>query len=495
MSEETSAQLAQRAMKVRLLTLEQFEELRHEGTLELPADEFLRLLERRGTLTPYQSHKLSKGDTDLYYLGNYKILYKVGSGTYGRVFRAEDPTTGAVVALKVLRRKWNEKTHNIEQFEKEAKVGISLRHPNIVSILFMGKDPASQQYFFAMEFVEGGDLRDILNIRKKLEPAEALRFIEDCAAGLAFAYSRGVTHRDMKLSNILISAQGVAKLVDFGLAGRATLPGIGDDKADRSVDYAGLEMATNVPPGDVRSDIYFMGCVLYEILTGRSPLVMSKDKQARMQKERFERVPPMTREEVNAPHAVFQLVETMMSLSPHRRYQNPSQLLGAIRAARVEVEANPALIGGPGSAQAVAAPVEERTIFVIEKNERLQELLRDKLKKDGYRVLMSINPDNAVNRFRSRPFEGIIMDLETVGGEAMADFVTIMKEAVRQKVECAGILVLGEDQDHLAKKVQEYPKVAIMQRPLSSKQLMQKLREMVPPPGNHQKETAESAGN
>src|SRR5205823_14061327 len=124
--------------------------------------------------------------------------------------------------------------------------------------LYMGRDHKTQRYYFVMDFVEGGNLRDFLAIRKKLEPAEALRVMEDITSGMAYAYSRGVTHRDMKLSNILISSQGVAKLLDSGLAGRALVPGKGDPIADRSVDYAGLEMATNAPPGDVRSDIYFM---------------------------------------------------------------------------------------------------------------------------------------------------------------------------------------------------------------------------------------------
>ena len=123
---------------------------------------------------------------------------------------------------------------------------MALRHPNIVSILSTAKDPASKQYYIVMEFVEGGNLRDFLVIRKKLGAAEALRVLEEAVAGLAHAFSRGVTHRDMKPTNILISAQGAAKLVDFGLAGitHGAAPADaadGDDQVDRSVDYAGLE--------------------------------------------------------------------------------------------------------------------------------------------------------------------------------------------------------------------------------------------------------------
>src|SRR5262249_12652694 len=166
-------------------------------------------------------------------------------------------------------------------------------------ILAVNRNPATNQYFIVMEFVEGGNLRDFLGIRKKLEPAEALRLLEEATAGLVYAYSRGVTHRDMKLTNILISSQGAAKVVDFGLAGLFRSFGRWDDsRVDRTVDSAGLEKATGVPPGDVRSDIFFLGCVLYEMLPGRPPLEMTRNKMARMHRDRFTNVQPMGRDEV-----------------------------------------------------------------------------------------------------------------------------------------------------------------------------------------------------
>jgi serine/threonine protein kinase len=488
MANDDAAALAQRAVQARLLTPEQLARfLNQEGDFG-SGDDVLRALERKGLLTPWQSHKLKRGDLEGYYHGTYRLLYKVGSGTYGRVFRAEDPQTGMVVAIKVLRKRWMEDKHSVELFEREARVGMELRHPNIVSILYFGKDPKTEEYYFVMEFVEGGNLRDFLAIRKKLRPAEALRVMEDVALGLAHAFSRGVTHRDMKLSNILISSQGEAKLVDFGLAGRSA--GAGDDVMDRSVDYAGLEMATNVPPGDVRSDIYFMGCVLFELLTGKSPLRMSRDRQVRMQRERFERVAPMNRGEVEAPHSVFQLVENMMTLNAARRYQTPQQLLGAIRAARADVES----FHGHHESTAAAAPrAEECTVFVVEKNLRLQERLRELLKKMGYRVLLSINPDNALNRFRQKPYQALLLDVETVGDEALMDLESVAKEVERHHLDFALIVVLGEDQGRLAKKVPPFPKLAILQRPLDPKQLRDKLRELAPPPAKKEEAAAQKA--
>src|SRR6266852_5710852 len=204
--------LAQRMLKLGLVTETQlqdgWEEVGHRGA---EPELLLRALERKGYLTPYQSQKLLKGDIDLYFIGGYRILYKIASGSFGRVYRADDPQSGRVVAIKVLRQRWSEKDHTIGLFEREGRVGLSLRHPNIVEVLAVNQDPITKKYYIVMEFVEGGDLREILKIRGKLEPAEALRITEEAASGLSHAYSRGVTHRDMKLTNILISSQGTAK--------------------------------------------------------------------------------------------------------------------------------------------------------------------------------------------------------------------------------------------------------------------------------------------
>ncbi len=241
--------VAELAVRAGLLTPEQVQEGWDEvGKRGGDSEPFLRILERKGYLTPLQSGKLLKQEKDGYFLGGYRLLYKIASGSFGRVYRADDPRSGRIVAVKVLRRKWSEDKHNIELFEREGRVGMTLRHPNIVETLAVHRDAASRQYFIVMEFVEGGNLKDFLVIRKKLEPGETLRILDDVTSGLHYALGQGLTHRDMKLTNILISSQGVAKLVDFGLAG-VMAKGHKDQEdtnVDRTVDYAGLEKTTNV---------------------------------------------------------------------------------------------------------------------------------------------------------------------------------------------------------------------------------------------------------
>jgi CheY-like chemotaxis protein len=287
-----------------------------------------------------------------------------------------------------------------------------------------------------------------------------------------------VAHRDIKLSNILISSQGTAKLVDFGLAGFYTAIGSrAVDAIERTVDYAGLEKATRVEPGDVRSDIYFLGCVLYEMLTGRSPLVLHKNPRARMERQRFSEVQPMKRGEVNASASVFHLVETMMTLEPKHRYQTPSQLLDAIRGARRDVEGNPAAGGGGRTT---------RSVFVIERKERLQNAIRERFKDLGYRVLLAGDPARAIARFNQQPFDALVVDVGAAEDEGMVVFKQVLDEAERLGLQCAGIALLAEDQADWARRIVPRPNVAVLVRPVTLRQLSEKLCELVPPPGGAQ---------
>jgi len=477
MANVDAATLGQQAVRLGLVTVAQLEECREElGPESGDVEALLAALERKEYLTPLQSEKLLRGDDVGYFYGGYRLRFKIGAGSFGRIYRADNPHTGEIVAVKVLRRRWTDNPHNVELFMREGRLGMSLRHPNIVSILAVNKDGPSGQYFIVMEFVEGANLRDFLRKnRKKLDPKEALRLLEDTVSGLTHAYSHGFTHRDMKLTNILISTQGTAKLVDFGLAGFTAPQGFGredDEQVDRTVDYAGLEKATGVKPGDVRSDIFFLGCVLYEMLTGRSPIDMTRDKHARMHRQRFENVPPITPEELTAAPAVHRLVETMMSLDPKLRYQTPSQLLQAVRAARRDVDG-----GGP---QENSKPV-ERSVFVIERNVRLQAAIRDRLKDAGYRVFIAANASVALNRFRQQPFDALVVDVGTAGDEGLDVFHKVIAEADRQRLTCAGIVLLEADQADWAARVKAHDKVAVMVRPgVTTKTLYHKLCELVP---------------
>lgn len=476
MADLNRKQMAQLIIKLRLATPAQVQDCLDDLTDTGNDPELLlSMLSRHGLLTSLQVDKLLKGDMYGYFMGSYRLLYKIHSGTFGRVYRADDPSSGRVVAVKVLRQRWTDKPEVIQMFEREGRLGMSLRHQNIVEVLSVGKDDKTGQYYIVMEFVEGANLRDLLHIRKTFDTTETLKRLEDVAQALTYANSKGVTHRDMKPTNILISSSGTAKVTDYGLAQISARFITEDDKnsQQRTVDYAGLERATDAPYGDVRSDIYFTGCVAYEMLTGRSPLAHSRNKYQRMSKDRFTGAQSLKLEEIHGPGAatVHRLVNTMMELEPSKRYQTPAQLLDAIQHARAEVS------GGR-----VGTHTANQTVFVAENDEKLQNVLRDKLKKLGYRVLIASDPARAYDRYQQSPYEVLIMDVGTVGDEGIKVVNSVLRKSRNVNMACHALVIFSEDQPGIEAMIDpdHSQKVTILKRPLKMNDLTHKLMQIAP---------------
>ena len=412
MAEMTAEQFAQRAYDLDLLDARQLETIWSElGSRYVPVSDLTSLMLRKELLTNFQIERLLGGKRAGYFYGSYKTLYLVGSGTFARVYRAVHTDTGQVVAVKVLRHRYLADPTTTERFLREARMVMPLRHPNIVPVYEVRAEGGS--YFMVMDFVEGRNLRDFLKVRKKLGLEESLRLIGDCAAGLDYAFQRGMTHRDMKLSNILISSHGRARLVDFGLAafeGKVTDANLEGISNPRSIDYAGLERATGVRRDDRRSDIYFAGCVLYHMLAGRPPLIETKDRIQRLSISRFHDVRSITDFEPNLPHRVVAIINKAMDLNPDRRYSTPGELLEDIKVAADQVDAGFSPLmeeESPSDAQPqrTAAPArkslegDSRTVMLVESAIPIQNALRSRLKDLGYRVLVISDPDRALQRF------------------------------------------------------------------------------------------------
>lgn len=449
------------------------------------AEDFIEFAKRKSLITPWQASKLLKGETDGYILGGYKLLYKIASGSFGRVYRGEDPRSGQVVAVKVLRRKWSEDEHWVETFEREGKIGMSLRHPNIVEILSVNQDAVTGQHFLVMEFVEGGNLRDILRSRGKLEPAEALRLLEECASGLAFANSKGLTHRDIKPTNVLVStATKTAKLVDFGLGeltkgSQLFLERVktadDDDNIDRTLDYAGLEKTTGAPKGDVRSDIYFLGHVLFELLTGVPLMARTKDKNVVMQRRRYEEIEDVLARkgpQFGLPLAVQKLIGRAVSFEPSERFQTPEQFVDAIRDCR-------ALLSGQAPERS-RTPPGATSIYVIEGNEKLQDIFRHKFRKMGFRVMIAADPNQAVMRYKSAPYHALVIDAGTAGREGVEAFEKVVKEADKAALDLAAVLILNEEQAIWQSGLKVDSSAKVFVRPITMAQLHEAVTENMP---------------
>ncbi|MEZ6070237.1 MAG: serine/threonine-protein kinase [Pirellulales bacterium] len=418
MGELSAEQIAQRAYDLNLIDNRQMQAVWGElGTHEVPADDLLQLLVRRELLTNYQVERLVKGERSGYFYGSYKVLYRVATGSFARVYRSVDVNTNKIVALKVLRRRYCDDSAMTEQFYREGQMGRTLRHPNIVPIYDVVS--CGTEHYLVMEFVEGHNLRDFVRIRKKIAPDESVKLMIDIANGMHYAFERGVTHRDLKLTNILVSSRGQAKLVDFGLAAaddRIKDGALADQENPRTIDYAGLERATGVRKDDQRSDIYFLGCILYHMLTGKAALQETKDRIQRLSRSRYTDVEPIYRAEPGLPVAVTAVVNKAMELDVSARYQTPAELLIDLKIASDKLASGD---GGNGEADSenseqrglsseaerqrwaktLIPDSQRRAVMFVESDTRMQDIFRDGLKRSGYRVLLTSDPQRALDRF------------------------------------------------------------------------------------------------
>ena len=246
--------ILRRALDYGLLDERQFQEVwAAVGTRQVPLEEVKKQLLRGGYMTNYQFDRLAKGERTGFFCGPYKMLYAVGAGTFARVFRAVHRQTGEIVALKVLRNAiatpTSRETSPVPRsFCGRAKLGLTLRHPNIVPIYDVAVDGAS--YYIVMEFIEGWSLDKLVKICIKIKPLQATQVMMEMVEGLHYAFEHGLTHRDLKLNNVLVTSSGQAKLVDFGLA--TSDDSFGEDRDNempntRTIDYAALERATGMP--------------------------------------------------------------------------------------------------------------------------------------------------------------------------------------------------------------------------------------------------------
>ena len=480
-------QVAQRAFDLGLLNERQLQEIWATlGSRNVALSDFLQLLVRREFMTNYQVERLVKGERSGFFYGPYKVLYLVGAGTFARVFRAVHRQTGEVVAIKALRSRYSENPAQFSQFVREGRVGVALRHPNIVPIYDVVSE--GKMHFLVMEFVEGWNLRDFVKIRKKVDPLQATRLMLGMADGLGYAFEHGLSHRDLKMNNVLVSSAGQAKLVDFGLAAMdETLSEdmLADLPNTRTVDYAALERATGVRKDDTRSDIYFLGCIFYNMLTGQPPLSETKDRLQRLSKSRFLEVVPIQKAEPSLPHWVSLVVNKAMLLDPTRRYQSPSAMVSDLRIAETQLLQEASGGHSPAGANptpgAAAPPEKQYSVMVVESNARMQDIFRDGFKKAGYRVLLTSDPARAVERFRldGTAADCVLFSAPELGESALEMFNELGDDSKTSFVRA--LLLLDENQKEWMDKAKTSDHRLVRSMPITLKQLRAALASLLEP--------------
>jgi eukaryotic-like serine/threonine-protein kinase len=369
------------------LEVEECLALQHKNEQSGNIEQLGELLIMRGYLTRTQLARLlaiqREAEQKVTRIGHYELIRKLGEGGMGAVYQARDTRNSSIVALKVLPRSRARDKTFLQRFEQEAQAAFELDHPNIVHGLDVGN--ADGYHFLVMEFVEGHDVYSLLEQKGRLTENEALSILEQIASALDHIHGEQLVHRDIKPENILVTASGVAKLADMGLAID------NETQGRRRITQAGIAMGTpfylspeqieGKSEADIRSDIYALGSTVYEMVTGRPPFD-GETPAVVMMKHLNEQVP--------SPHDVDRAItlqfchvlEKMMAKDPAHRYQTPAELLAD--AQRVKAGEAPVGTRPPAGKSSVSRPEmhkENPSLPLLEKTtenaERLEPLMSD----------------------------------------------------------------------------------------------------------------------
>ena len=280
--------------------------------------------------------------------GRYSLLEKIGEGGAAEVFRARDQRLDRIVAIKILRSQYVHDQASRARFINEARSAAGLTHPNIVDVYDFGEAPDGSM-FIAMQFVEGHDLKEILQKRGRMTAAETISIASQVCHALAAAHARGLIHRDVKPQNILIDRKGHARLSDFGIVKALSGPELTQTGMTfGTAAYLSPEQATGQPISPA-TDVYGLGCVMYEMLAGTPPF--TGDNPAIVAyKQVWEQPRPLHDLAPETPPSLERIIMSCLQKDPRARYPNTDALAADLAALGVS-------FNQPTQAVAVTPPV------------------------------------------------------------------------------------------------------------------------------------------
>ncbi len=259
----------------------------------------------------------------------YRVLRRLGSGGMADVYCAEDTQLGRNVALKLLYERFAEDSEFVERFRREASSAAGLQHPNVVQVFDRGEWNGT--YYIAMEYLHGRNLKQVVRDHGALDPALAVDLVIQILKAARFAHQRGIVHRDIKPHNVIVDDEGRAKVTDFGIARAAASEMTETGSIMGTAQYLSPEQAQGHPV-DARSDLYSIGIVLYELLTGSPPFDAESTVTIALKQVSEEPVPPMQLDPAVSP-ALDAVVMRALRKDPDARFQDADEFIAALESA------------------------------------------------------------------------------------------------------------------------------------------------------------------
>jgi beta-lactam-binding protein with PASTA domain/tRNA A-37 threonylcarbamoyl transferase component Bud32 len=287
----------------------------------------------------------------------YEVQREIAQGGMAEVYLAHDNLLNRPVALKALFPEYAREPSFVERFRREAQAAANLNHPNIVAIYDWGQEDGT--YFIVMEYVEGRSLRDLIRSEAPVEPGQAAEITAEIASALAFAHRNGVVHRDVKPGNVLLTRTGTVKVTDFGIARAGASDGLTQTGSVMgTATYFSPEQAQGLPV-DGRSDVYALGVVLYEMVTGVAPFTAESPVSVAYKHVRETAVLP-TERNPDVPPDLERIIVTALSKEPANRYQTAEDM----RADILRFRRGRPVVGAPATALFADVPTPGATAAV-----------------------------------------------------------------------------------------------------------------------------------
>jgi len=286
--------------------------------------------------------------------GRYRVLHRLGSGGMADVYLAQDALLGRQVALKLLHHRFAEDQEFVERFRREASSAAGLSHPNVVSVYDRGEWDGT--YYIAMEYLPGRSLKAVVREHGPLAPSDAIDIAIQILLALRFAHRRGIIHRDIKPHNVILDEEGRAKVTDFGIARAGASDMTMTGSIMGTAQYLSPEQAQGHAVTEA-SDLYAVGVVLYELLTGGVPFEGESAVTIALKQVSVQPVPPSQRNPQVSP-ALDAVVMRALAKDPAARFAGADELIAALQQARIGVAPAPLPpgVGPPATATALAVP-------------------------------------------------------------------------------------------------------------------------------------------
>lgn len=388
--------------------------------------------------------------------GRYSVQVRVGQGGMGAVYRGTQLSLGRPVAIKVLRVSDGYDFAFEDRFRREARAMAALNHPNIVAIYDYGH-LGTEFLYFVMEFVDGTDLGEIMRLGR-MTPELALQVLPQICAGLEYAHSKGIVHRDIKPANIMLTRQGEVKITDFGLAKDvARSPSVATDThmVMGTPEYAAPEQFNAHREVDHRADIYALGVMMYQMLTGTLP--------------RGAWQPPSTLRPGIEPQLDAVVIRALMPDRQHR-FQSVGDLRRALEAALAPVPTQPA-------SPPIQQPPLTKTarVLLLEDDLMVRDLMRRALEKYGFEVMETGDGKDTLRLYQEaalqgRPFDLAILDLTIPDGMCGRETMLHLR---RFDPQILAIVSSGYRDDPVMKDCTAYGFAAALPKPYPVEALLQ----------------------